>query len=163
MRTVLRPVVTVLALLYFLVDALVYWVIRPFAAWIGRRRVFALFAAWVSGLGPYPTLALFLVPLIVLEPAKPVGAWLVGTGRPVEGALVIAVAELLKVTLVERLFRLGRDKLMTIPAFAWVHVRLVAWLGWLKGLPPWLAVVAAARRVKQAARTLALVVRQWVT
>jgi hypothetical protein len=39
-------------------------------------RIFYALAAWLASLGPYPTLVLFLVPVIILEPFKPVGAYL---------------------------------------------------------------------------------------
>ncbi|MBP2314763.1 hypothetical protein [Azospirillum soli] len=158
---VLRPVVTTVAVLYFLIDAVVFGVIRPFAAWVGSWPVFARVARWVAGLGPYPTLVLFLVPLVVLEPAKPLGLYLMGTGHALEGVVVIGTAEVLKITLVERLFHMSRDKLLTIPAFAWGYVRVVRWLDWLKALPAWQAVLRAWRRVAEAARSLTRAVRGW--
>lgn len=159
---VLRPVVTTVAVLYFLIDAVVFGVIRPFAAWIGRWPVFAWVARRVAGLGPYPTLALFVVPLVVLEPAKPLGLYLMGTGHALEGAVVIGIAEVLKITLVERLFHMSKDKLLTIPAFAWAYVRVVRWLDWLKALPAWQAVLRAWRRVAEAARGMVRTLRGWV-
>ncbi|WP_448205543.1 hypothetical protein [Azospirillum sp. sgz302134] len=161
-RWVVRPVLTVLAVLYFLIDAVVLAAIRPLAAWIGRLRLFARITAWISRLGPYPTLALFVVPLIILEPAKPVGFYLLGTGHAVQGVLVIGIAEVLKVTLVERLFRISKDKLLTIPAFAWCYVRVVRWLDWLTSLPPWVAVKRVAARVREAARHRLGLLRGWV-
>lgn len=158
---IFRPIVAVLALLYFLIDGLVYWVVRPFARWIGRLPVFAGIASWIGGLGRYPSLALVLLPLALLEPAKPAAAWLLATGRPWTGLAVLAGAELIKITLVERLFHLTRAKLMTIPWFAWLFVRAVRWLDWLKALPPWQAVLRGAGRVKRAARAVTAMVRGW--
>lgn len=161
-RWVLRPVVTTVAVLYFLIDAVVLGMIRPFAAWVGGWPIFARVARWVAGLGPYPTLVLLLVPLAILEPAKPLGLYLMGIGHVLEGVVVIGAAEVLKITLVERLFHMSRDKLLTIPAFAWGYVRVVRWLDWLKALPAWQAVLRAWRRVTEAARRLARAVRGWV-
>ena len=48
-----------------------------------------------------------------------------------EGTLTIAVGEILKITLVERLFRLTRDRLMLIPTFAILYrhwIRLHEWI-----------------------------------
>ena len=61
------------------------------------------------------------MPVIILEPVKPVAAYLAATGQVVSGAVTFIVGELLKLVLVERLFQLTRDKLMRIPAFAWVY------------------------------------------
>ncbi|MCG5241716.1 hypothetical protein [Azospirillum doebereinerae] len=161
LRRVLRPLVTVLALAYFLIDALVYWVVRPFARWIGRLPVFGRVAGWAAGLRPYPALLLVLLPLAILEPAKPVAAWLFATGRPWPALLVLGGAELVKLTLVERLFHLTRPKLLTIPWFAWIYARAVRGLDWLKALPPWQAVRRAARRLREAGRRVAALVRGW--
>lgn len=162
LRHLLRPVVTVLALLYLLIDALAYWLVRPLAERIGRLKLYARFAVWVGGLGRYPTLALFLVPLLILEPAKPLGAWLIATGRPASGIAVLGIAELLKVTLVERLFHLTRDRLLTIPAFAWVYVRAVAVLDRIRRLAAWQAALGAARAVRGRVSRLARQLRGWV-
>lgn len=139
----LRPVATLFAVVYFLLDALAYWVVRPAVRRIARLPLFAGIGRWVAGLGPYPSLILVLVPLALLEPAKPVGAWLFATGRPMGGAAVIVGAELVKITLVERLFHVAKPKLLTIGWFAWGYVRVTAWLDWLKETAP----VRAARRL----------------
>lgn len=162
LRHLLRPVVTVLALLYLLIDALTYWLVRPLAERIGRLRLYARFAVWAGGLGRYPTLALFLVPLLILEPAKPVGGWLIATGRPVTGIAVLGIAELLKVTLVERLFHLTRDRLLTIPAFAWVYVRAVAVLDRIVRLAAWQATLRVVRTARGKVHRLAQQLRIWV-
>jgi hypothetical protein len=74
-----------------------------------------------SVLTPYATLVLLLVPVIILEPFKPAGAYLIAIGHLVSGVSLIAIGDLLKTFLVERLFHFSRDKLMTIPAFARVY------------------------------------------
>jgi hypothetical protein len=66
-----------------------------------------------------PSLALFAVPVVLLEPAKPFAGYLIGTGHFFAGAVTFIMAEVLKLTFVERLFQLNRTKLLSIPAFAW--------------------------------------------
>jgi hypothetical protein len=46
-----------------------------------------------------------------------------------------------KLFIVERIFHVGRDKLMTIPLFAWAYTFIMGWLMWLKALPAWQAVL----------------------
>lgn len=152
----LRPVATLLAVGYFLLDALAYWVVRPVVRRIARLPLFGRIGHWVAGLGPYPSLILVLVPLAVLEPAKPVGAWLFATGRPMAGVAVIVGAELIKITLVERLFHVAKPKLLTIGWFAWGYVRVTAWLAWLKETAPF----RAARRLLYGLRRLGRRVRR---
>jgi hypothetical protein len=46
-------------------------IIRSLARALSGLRIFKALAAWLASLGPYPTLVLFLVPVIILEPVKP--------------------------------------------------------------------------------------------
>ena len=121
MNRIVRPLIFVLAAIYFLVDAIFVTVAGPVATWIGERWILSGFRAWIASLSPYATLALFAVPLIVLEPVKPVAAYLAGIGHVKLSLAVLVVGELLKLVLVERLFGLSRDKRMSIPACAWAY------------------------------------------
>lgn len=121
MNRILKPVIVVLAAIYFLVDAIFMTVARPIANWVAEHWVFDRLRRWIRSLRPYPTLALFAVPLIVLEPVKPVAAYLAATGHVASGLTVLVVGEILKLVLVERLFSVSRDRLMSIPAFAWAY------------------------------------------
>nr|WP_249132149.1 hypothetical protein [Bradyrhizobium diazoefficiens] len=123
-------------------------VARPIARWIGRHVQFRRLRAWIRSLRPYPSLALFSVPVIMLEPVKPVAAYLTATGQVLSGAVTFIVGELLKLVLVERLFHLTRDKLMRIPAFAWAYGKYAAAKAWLQATEAWRAVRALARAVK---------------
>ena len=128
--------------IYVVADLVFEGVALPISAWIGRLQILRPVNAWIAGLRPYPALALFSVPVVILEPVKPVGAFLVSAGHVMEGTLTIAVGEILKITLVERLFRLTRDRLMQIPTFAILYrhwIRLHEWITsseiwrWIRG------------------------------
>lgn len=111
--------VFILATVYFVVDVVSSYVTQPITVWLAKNRLFERVRLWVISLGPYPSLALFAVPVIILEPAKPLSAYLIGTGHFFAGAVTFITAEVLKLTFVERLFQLNREKLLSIPAFAW--------------------------------------------
>ena len=69
-----KPIIIVFAALYFLIDAIFFSLIRPLGTWLSKLPIFTGVGEGGFGLlGPYSTLALFAVPLIVLEPIKPVG------------------------------------------------------------------------------------------
>ena len=121
MKRILKLVTYIAAGLYLLVDVIFMTLARPIANWIDRHVRLPM--RWIRSLAPYPSLALFSVPVIVLEPIKPIAAYLAATGQFVGGALTFIFGELLKLVLVERLFSLTREKLMKIPAFA----RLYGW------------------------------------
>jgi hypothetical protein len=108
----LKPVVIAFAVLYFLIDALFFSLIKPLGTWLGKWPIFARVGGWVRSLSPYSTLVLFIIPFVLLEPIKPLGLYLVASGEVIDGVLLICVGEILKITIVERLFHVGRDKLM---------------------------------------------------
>jgi hypothetical protein len=122
---------------YFVADLVFESVARPLSAWIGRLKLLQPLYAWIASLRPYPALALFSVPVVILEPVKPVGAFLLSTGHVTEGALTICAGEILKITLVERLFRLTRDRLMQIPAFAMAYRQWIRFHDWVTASEIW--------------------------
>jgi hypothetical protein len=151
-RSILGSIATFFAVLYFLIDALFWLLIKPVTDALGKVPIFARIAAWAASLGPYPTLLMFVIPLAVFEPVKPVGAYLIATGHVTEGVLLIIIAEVFKIMIVERLWHMSRDKLLSIPAFAWVYTRLMAWLRWLQEFPAWQAVEHIVERMKSRVR-----------
>jgi hypothetical protein len=94
---------SVLFMLAILVNAVFVTVARPFANRIAAHWVFGTLRVRIASLRPYPALALFAVPLIVLEPVKPIAAYLAGTGHIAMGMIVLVVGEVLKLVLVEPL------------------------------------------------------------
>src|SRR3984957_10264111 len=109
----------ILATVYFVVDGVFSYVTQPVSEWIAKKKPFQRARIWMSSFRPYPSLSLFSIPVILLEPAKPFAGYLVGTGHFFAGAVTFITAEVLKLTFVERLFQLNRKKLLSIPAFAW--------------------------------------------
>jgi hypothetical protein len=119
MARVWNTPVFILATVYFVVDGMFSQIMQPIMVWLAEKKLFESVRLWVISLGPYASLALFAVPVIILEPAKPLAGYLLGTGHFFAGAVIFITAEVLKLTLVERLFQLNRKKLLSIPAFAW--------------------------------------------
>ena len=155
MKRIGNVIVFTIAILYFLLDAVFATVAVPLSRWIGAHWAFARIHRWVLSLRPYPTLLLFVVPLIVLEPAKPAAAYLVATGHALPGLVVLAIAEILKLVLIERLFSVSRDKLMSIPAFAWAYRRYSAVRDWFTALETWQLAMRWSRAARDAARRVA--------
>lgn len=148
MKRILKPITYVLAAIYFLVDALFMAVAIPISRWLARHFEFKRLRAWIKSLPPYPSLALFSVPVIILEPIKPLAAYLVATGQFLSGMAAFVGCELLKLVLVERLFHLTRDKLMRIPAFAWGYGKFTAMRAWLQATEAWRAIRALSQAAK---------------
>lgn len=142
MRRIFRPVGFVLVALYFAVDAVFSYVTRPFVGWIGKLPAFNGIRAWIVSLNAYSALALFAVPVIVLEPVKPLAAYLMATGHLVSGLGSLVGAEILKLTVVERLFQLNRNKLLSIRAFAWGYGYWRRMADWVESSKVWRSIVA---------------------
>jgi hypothetical protein len=126
-----------MAAVYFLVDAVFFTLFKPLLRRLADYWVFESLREWIVSLRPYPTLALFIVPVILLEPAKPVAAYLTATGHIVGGLVVLIVGELLKLLIIERLFNVSRDRLMSIPAFAWCYDKFCQGQDWVISLQAW--------------------------
>jgi hypothetical protein len=152
-------IVLAIAIPYFLLDAMFATVAIPLSRWIAGHWAFERVQRWILSLRPYPTLLLFAVPLTVLEPVKPLAAYLVGTGHATLGLSALAIAEILKLVLIERLFSVSRDKLLTIPAFAWAYGKYSAVKNWLMSFETWQLVLRWSRTARAAAQRFALEAR----
>ena len=137
MNRIIKPFVFLVAAIYFLVDAAVLTLARPIARRLGDLWIFDRLRTWIVALRPYPTLALFMVPVLILEPVKPVAAYLTATGHITAGLALLLAGEMLKIVLIERLFCISRDKLMSIAAFAWCYDRLLQAREWMESLKAW--------------------------
>jgi hypothetical protein len=140
LKSIFKPLLVVVAALYFVIDGLILAALRPLLKRILHLKLFRSIERWIESLSPYSTLAVFLIPLILLEPVKPVSAYLIASGHFVSGVSALVFGEVLKILIVERIFHIGREKLMTIKAFAWTYNFIWSWLFWLQALPPWQAV-----------------------
>jgi len=147
-KRILKPITYVVAILYFLVDAAFMAVARPISDWLARHIVLKRLCTWIRSLRPYPSLALFSVPVILLEPAKPVAAYLAATGQMLISIVTLIVSELLKLVLVERLFSLTRDKLMKIPTFLWAYTKFRQAKAWMEATEAWRAICTISKAVR---------------
>jgi hypothetical protein len=162
MKRILKGLTYIAAGLYLLVDAIFMTVAKPIANWIDKQLPLRKLRDWIRSLPPYPSLALLSVPVIVLEPIKPIAAYLAATGQFLSGALTFIFGELLKLVLVERLFSLTREKLMRIPAFA----RLYEWysqaMAWLKATEAWRILESLAKSIREDFKTAGARLAHWL-
>ena len=148
--------VFILATVYFVADGILSHVTRPITVWIAKKTLFERMRLWVTSLRPYPSLALFAVPVIILEPAKPLAGYLLGTGHFFAGAVTFITAEVLKLTFVEQLFQLNRAKLLSIPAFAWGYQYWRHMMDVVESMEVWRASRRLVRKGGQMFRALGL-------
>src|ERR1700753_2938569 len=79
----------------------------------------------VEGLGPYQSLALLLVPTGLVDPLKLFAVAVAGDGHWITGTIMIGAAYAASLLLVDRLFRIVKPKLLTLPWFARLWARWV--------------------------------------
>ena len=65
------------------------------------------------------------MPTCLVEPSKPIALAVVGDGHWITGTVMIIAAYAISLTLVERLFRIVKPKLLTLRWFSRVWSRLV--------------------------------------
>jgi hypothetical protein len=83
---------------------------------IFRRMTFAAAARRrIQQFGPYKSLAFLLVPLLIVEPVKMTGMAFVGLGHWVGGACMIIGGYAAGLLVVDRLYRVVKSKLYTMP------------------------------------------------
>jgi hypothetical protein len=142
------------AAIYFIVDVLFVSVARPISRWFAANFPMPRLRAWIKSLPPYPCLALFSVPVILLEPVKMIAAYMAATGQLVWAAATFVVGEILKLVLVERLFELTKTKLMKIPAFAWAYRHYAQAKAWLKQTEAWKVLQSLSHSIREHLRGL---------
>jgi hypothetical protein len=151
-RLIATPIALVVAVLYFLIDAVFLPLTRPLIRYVEQHPAFADVARWLRRQGAYTTLFVVLVPLAILEPAKPIGFYLIATNHAVRGIALLVLAEIIKLALVERLFVIGKPKLMTIRLFRVTYSFVMYWLAYLKSLRAWQLAMRLAEMGKRATR-----------
>ena len=156
MNRILKYVTYGIAIVYFLVDALFIAIAKPIADWLAKRFIFDGLRNWIKSLHPYAALALFCVPVIILEPVKFIAVYLAATGHMTVSVVFLVVGEVLKLVLFERLFSLTRDKLLSIPAFSWAYCKVSVAHEWLRSSEVWRSVQRLRNFAIYAARTYAV-------
>jgi hypothetical protein len=154
LRIVIKPLIWILAGLYLLVDVISVVLLQPMARWVARVTESLRIVGWIRSLGPYASLALFLVPLILLEPAKLLSVLLIGIGHPKLGLGVLVTGEALKILVLERIFHITRPKLMAFRWFAYTYGRMSEFFTYLTSLPIVKAARVWMRRIRAYTRRL---------
>jgi hypothetical protein len=136
-RFLLRPLLILLALL-FLFEAWLWEKLAPVVAWvvglIPLARLKARFATSIERLPPYPTLLVFLVPVVLLLPLKFLGLWLLAKGAWFGALSVLAFAKMLSVGVTAFIFSVTRAKLMQLGWFRWIYETVMQGLAWAHAL-----------------------------
>lgn len=115
-----------------------------------KARIRALVAKLPAPL----VLAIFLVPVAIVEPLQTVCVYLTARGHFFLGIVGFIVLKFLGLGLIAVMFDLTRDKLLSMPWFAWVYAKFVAFHAFAHDLvaPYKAAIVKEMRALKEWAR-----------
>ncbi|QEL23982.1 hypothetical protein FQV39_16425 [Bosea sp. F3-2] len=144
----LRAILTV----FIVLDELLRPLYRPLIRWLASLRFMRRLEETVAAL-PRPLVLLALaIPFAIAEPLKLFGLLLFARGQFWTGLVVTAFAHLMSFVFVERIYRAGREKLLSYRWFAWVMGQVVRVrdqvLGWVRAS----AAYSFAIRTRDAAR-----------
>lgn len=147
--------------LYVVLDAIAMPVVRPLLRWVAKLRFVIRLQDLVAVLPPYAILVLLAVPLAFAEPAKIYALVLMGQGHFTVGFVTIALAYLVSLVVVERIYHAGKTKLKTIVWFGklmdWLTGNRDRLLDWARATWIWKLSV----EFKQTARDLLVKLRHW--
>lgn len=139
-RFFMSILVALVALVMVIEDVLWFaldWVRRqvawiPFMAFVDR---------WIAKAGPYGMLAMLCFPALIIIPAKMFGLWLVATHHLFRGVAVILAAKLVGMAILVHLYAAGRERLLSIGWFRWLHEHVLALKSWayesVRAAPVW--------------------------
>ena len=129
--------------------------------WEPLQRALARLARWpplhrveggVAALPPAGALAVFVLPTLLLLPAKLAALWLIARGHALLGLGAVAAAKVVGTALVARLFTLTRPALLQLGWFARAYRRWMRWKGALLARLRASALWRFARRLRRALR-----------
>ncbi len=145
---VLTPPMIVLASLFMFLEDWVWDHLAALMAWLARAPVLRWLESRIAALPPYPALALFILPGLLLMPVKIVALWLIAHGQALAGGGVFLAAKVVGTAIVARLFAICRPTLLTVKWFRSVYEWLLRLKARLYHSAPWQAAVAWKNRLR---------------
>jgi hypothetical protein len=137
MRRLFHPLLVLLALV-FLFEAWLWERLAPMVAFvvarIPLRALKARVATQIATLSPTATLAVFIVPFILLLPLKFLEFWLLAQRNWVGAIVTLVLAKLIGLGVTAFIFDVTRPKLLQLAWFAWLYERVLSWLAWAHAL-----------------------------
>ena len=113
----------------FLVEAWVWDAFVAVARWLVALIPWAAFkarvVAWIERAPIFVVLAIYIIPLCIIEPLKTVSVYVMATGHFAFGVIAFIVLQFLTVGVVGVIFDLTRARLLTLPWFAWTYDKVL--------------------------------------
>src|SRR3954463_12143104 len=126
MRNFRRIIWTIVALIFLGISWLwdhLHPIISFIVGLIPLKGVKEWVRRFMARLRPYPTLVVFLIPAVVHEIMKVIALFLFHKHQWVSGILMYIAADIIGLALVAFLFETCKEKLLSIPWFAWGYAK----------------------------------------
>jgi len=157
-RAALKPPLLFAAFLLLLWEETVWRWAKALGALVARIPFMAALERVVARLDARLVFLLFLIPMALLLPLKFLALWLIATGQPLIGLVVILVAKVVGTAVSARLYVIAEPRLMEIRAFVWLHAHVTGWLraahAFLDASPTYQTMKRAMHDMKDAMRGL---------
>ena len=158
LRFVGRVLLSILLILWTLLDELLFPLLRPLFAALARLRLFEAIGARLGRLPPYAALLALAVPFVIIEPIKAFALYWFGIGHLVQGGILYVISHLASLLIVDRIYHAAHAPLMRIGWFK----KLMTWLAGLRQIGlDWARSTALWRASARLARTIKTTVRGW--
>jgi hypothetical protein len=137
LRRLLRPLWILVALL-FLFEAWLWDHLAPAVRWLVDRIAWRALrqgvAVQIERLPPYPTLLVFLIPVVLLLPIKFIGFWMLARGYWLGAMATLGAAKVVSMGVTAFIFDVTRPKLLQLPWFRRLYAWVLKWLAWAHAL-----------------------------
>jgi hypothetical protein len=158
LRFVGRVLLSILLILWTLLDEVLFPLLRPLLAALTRLRLFEAIGAGLGRLPPYAALLALAVPFVIIEPIKAFALYWFGIGHLVQGGILYVISHLASLLIVDRIYHAAQTPLMRI---AWFK-RLMTWLAGIRQIGlDWAKSTALWQSSARLASTVKTTVRGW--
>lgn len=151
-RLLLAPLTWFAAIVFLIEEAIWDWTAALMAR-LGAVRIVHAVEQYIAALPPRWALFTFLLPSLILIPAKLIGLHVIAKGYWLVGGGIFILAKLAGMALFSRIFNLTRPALMQLAWFAKLYTKVMYYRNRIHA---YLAAWQAYQRVKQRIHSLAV-------
>jgi hypothetical protein len=140
---------TWLAAIVFLIEEVIWDWTSAFMAKLGAVRIIHAIEKRIAALPPRWALFTFLLPSLILIPAKLIGLHAIAKGHWIIGSTVFILAKIAGMAFFSRIFNLTRPALMQFKWFVWLYTKVMYYRNRIHDyLEHWQAYQAVKRQIR---------------
>jgi hypothetical protein len=124
LKLLLTPFTWLAALVFLIEEAIWDWT-SAFMAKLGAVRIVHAIEKRIAALPPRWALFTFLLPSLILVPAKLIGLHAIANGHWIFGGTVFILAKIAGMAFFSRIFNLTRPALMQFAWFVWLYTKVM--------------------------------------